>query len=539
MSQAQVDISKANISCASCFRHKAKWDTHTLCFKCRPCNQDNTCHICCHWDTDLWKKIHRATLEAARKAMTDMDTNGPITSEPDDFVQVSQAKQAATIKALQDQLDLIQAQEMKPKRKPSSRATATVTKPVPVPPTVHTADGMDPLNLNPSEDEFKDAISSSAEEGEHSTSSSDEADTHEVPEGTGPLTMSETNIFVMTNKGILAVPYTKDAGQLVIQFPDRLQLVAKLCDIQTIRTRQSSPMPDFGYGQGKRDDSEPSTHLLPLSQAVGKTVSAFITPLEKSSSSRYSVFNRPRKPSQLCVAPDEFSNSPIPARAFNRLTRMEVVPDLPASFNEPKLLVQQLTDVDKASRDALSAISFIHHTGQAIYQLSQFITHPRQDLQGIHACINSILDMQGSANKTVLQQTSYIQHWAALTKRDMYLEATHKDVTTSTKRALRCAPWTSGSLFGDKERELAEECEASAKAFNKQQPQAASQGSKRQGARPRQRDRKRGKQEPTARSASFKGQQLNITATTDAKKPFRPNRDPPSGSRRGGRDSRK
>ena len=150
---------------------------------------------------------------------------------------------------------------------------------------------------------------------------------------------------------------------------------------------------------------------------------------------------------------------------------MEVVPDLPASLNEPKLFPQQLTDVDKASRDALAAISFIHHTGQAIYQLTQFITHPRQDLQGIHACINAILDMQGSANKTVLQQTSFIQHWSALTKRDMYLDASHKDFSVSTKRSLRCAPWTPGSLFGDKEKELSDECEQTAKSFNKQSPQ--------------------------------------------------------------------
>ena len=50
----------------------------------------------------------------------------------------------------------------------------------------------------------------------------------------------------------------------------------------------------------------------------------------------------------------------------------------------------------------------IYHTGQAIYQLSQFITYPRQDLQAVHDCINAILEhkrgKQGLANKTMLQQ---------------------------------------------------------------------------------------------------------------------------------------
>ena len=72
----------------------------------------------------------------------------------------------------------------------------------------------------------------------------------------------------MTDKGVVSVPYSKDADQLVISFPDRLQLVVKLCNIKTIRTRQSPPpIPDFGYGKGRRDDSEPFTHLLPLSKS--------------------------------------------------------------------------------------------------------------------------------------------------------------------------------------------------------------------------------------------------------------------------------
>ena len=254
MSQTQVDISKANISCATCYRHKARWDTHALCFKCRSCNQDNTCHICINWNTDLWKKIRRATLEAVRKNMSDMEA---VTSDQvDDIVQVSQARQAATIKALQQQLDDIQANEGKPKRKTSQKASSTVTQAVPVVPIVPASDGMDPLNLNPSEDEFKDAIEhSSPEEGEESSSSSDEdeADQHldQVPEGTEPLSMSDRNIYVMTDKGVLAVPYSKDAGQLVIAFPDRLQLVAKLCDIKTIRTRSILPHARLRIRQGQ------------------------------------------------------------------------------------------------------------------------------------------------------------------------------------------------------------------------------------------------------------------------------------------------
>ena len=125
---------------------------------------------------------------------------------------------------------------------------------------------------------------------------------------------------------------------------------------------------------------------------------------------------------------------------------MEVVPDLPTS------------------KEALAAISFIHHTGQAIYQLSQFITYPRQDLQAIHNCINAILEhksgKQGSANKTVLQP-ALVNHYQ---KGFISLRGTQARFI-STKRLLCCAPWTNGSLARDKEKELADECYHTAKSF--------------------------------------------------------------------------
>jgi len=544
MSQAHLSLHKQNNACSLCFRLKAKWDHHHLCLKCRPCSKDNTCSICDNWPDTLWNRIKRAHRETARKMATShMDTSASHEEEEkdQDDVQVSIARQQAIIDTMRGQLDQMAAKKAKPKKHSQggkALASATVT-------SADQVDKGEHFDLNPSDDEFKDALSSDLDKDPSSSDdpSQDEEENEGLdnPHDQSPLIMTDDHIHIMTHKGIVRVPYAKESGALSIAFPDRLQLVAKLCDIKTTKTRASSPMPDFGYVSSKKADNEPSTLLLPLDPAVEKTVSAFIKPLVNSTSTRSAIFNRPRKPSTLCMTPNDFGVPPVPARAFNRLCHSEVVPDLPVSLNDPKLYPLQAGDLDRASRDSLAAISFIHHSGQAIYQLCQYITHPRQDLKGLHACINAILDMQGSANKTVLQQTAYVQHWITLTRRDTYLSALHKDVSVSTKRALRCSPWSSGSLFGDKEDTWADEFEKSAKSLPRQSPP---RGSKRPNNNPRHRDRKRGRgaNATTQRTSTFSNKQLNVTAVQEKppqQQPFRAPRDQPSGSRRGGRTSRK
>ena len=101
--------------------------------------------------------------------MSDMEAT---TSSPgDDIVQVSQARQAAVIKALQQQLDDIQANEGKPKKKAPQKASTTIPSAVPVVPLVPASEGMDPLNLLPSDEEFKDAIEHSSPEEEEESAS--------------------------------------------------------------------------------------------------------------------------------------------------------------------------------------------------------------------------------------------------------------------------------------------------------------------------------------------------------------------------------
>ena len=91
----------------------------------------------------MWKKIRRATLEAVRKSMSDMDATPSV---DEDAVQVNHARQQAVITGLQQQLDDIKSTEAKLKKKPSKKASATIPSAGSV---VAASDGMDPLESPP------------------------------------------------------------------------------------------------------------------------------------------------------------------------------------------------------------------------------------------------------------------------------------------------------------------------------------------------------------------------------------------------------
>ena len=363
MSEAHVIFSKSSSACVDCQRQKAKWDSHALCILCRSCSQSSNCTICSSWSPDQWRKIRRATLDSKtpkskqemdpshtdgspqRDGSPDRSTGSISRADLKGILQEAMGEQQTVIQDLTARLEAIQSPPV-PKVLSKNKLTGkgkTVGKKQIQQTLVPTDDVFD---IDPSQSEFEDSTEEFTQANESVEDADDGSSSESESDHSSPLTTDNTHIPIMSDKGVIKVPYTTDpTGKISVAYGDRIALVAKIVGVKPTLVKASSPSPSFDYDDTSQEHESQSL-LLPLAPAVGKTIHAFIKPLEKSSSARSQFFGKPQKQSFVCQAPDDFAIPPMPDKAINQLCKMEVVPDLPAAFNSPKMSSGQLLDLD-------------------------------------------------------------------------------------------------------------------------------------------------------------------------------------------------